>query len=158
MCNSILISACLLGENCRYDSGNCRMKGLEKSSVNWISVCPEVAGNLSIPREKAELQDDAVNILESRQGITNISGEDVAEAFVNGAENSLLQARKHSIQFAILKSRSPSCGYGHIYDGSFSGKLISGNGVFDQLVADNGITVISSDETEKIADLLKTNQ
>lgn len=138
----ILVSACLLGENCKYSGGNnaCNeiieyLKGKE-----YISVCPEVMGGLLTPRACSER-------LNGR--IMNNEGEDVTEAFRLGAEKTLAVAQENQCELCILQVRSPSCGAGIIYDGTFSGRLVEGNGLTAQLLMDHGFKVISSEQFVK---------
>lgn len=134
----ILVSACLLGENCKYSGGNNACKEIIEylKDKEFISVCPEVMGGLSIPRACAE----RVN-----EKIMNNLGEDVSEAFQRGAEKTLAIALDKKCELCILQVRSPSCGAGIIYDGTFSGRLAEGNGLTAQLLMDHGFKVISSE-------------
>lgn len=131
----VMVSACLLGENCKYNGGNNYSEKLEKYLKEYevVSVCPEVMGGLDTPRRPAEIVDGI---------IMNDAGEIVDKEFRKGAEIALKKAIDEKIDVAILQSRSPSCGVKEIYDGSFSGKLIPGQGVFAKLLSDNGIKVI----------------
>ena len=155
MCQPVLISACLLGDNCRYDGCNSLISPLKNASIQWIPVCPETEGGLPTPSLKSELQYPASNILDFGKGILNEVGEDIADAFVIGAKKSLQKISGQNVKYAILKSKSPSCGVGQVYDGSFSGKLIHGNGIFAQFAIDAGIKIISSDDTDKWSELLE---
>lgn len=140
---NVLISACLLGINCRYDGGENLIKEIEKlkERYNLIPVCPEIFGGLSTPREPAEIIDGKV---------INRRGEDVTENFVKGAKETLYLAKLFNCKYAILKERSPSCGYGKIYDGTFSGKLVDGNGITAELLAKNGIEIIGESQIDKL--------
>ena len=133
----ILVSACLLGENCKYNGKNNYServaKYLEEHEV--IPVCPEVLGGLTIPRDPSEIVDGVV---------TNCKGVSVDRQFREGAEEALRIAEENGIDLAVLQSRSPSCGVRQIYDGSFMGKLIPGQGVFAQLLEKNGFRVVDS--------------
>ncbi len=140
---NILVSACLLGVNCRFDGKSKfteQLKALQKKH-NLIPICPEVYGGLKTPRDPAEKTMDKV--------ITK-SGEDVTEQFQKGAEEVLKLAKFYDCKLAILKERSPSCGYGKIYDGTFTGTIVDGNGVAAELLAKNNITVIGESEIEKL--------
>lgn len=138
----IMVSACLWGVNCKYNGGNNFSETVVKYCVGHevILVCPEVLGGLPIPRKPAEIV----------KGEVRTRAESVDTEFRKGADIALKQALTEKIDLAILQSRSPSCGVGIIYDGSFSGKKIPGNGVFAQLLIDNGIKVID-------AEMLKQN-
>ena len=134
-----LCSACLLGVKCRYDGNdkqNDKVIELAKQET-LIPVCPEQLGGLPTPREPAELKDDRV--------ITK-SGKDITENVQRGAEEALRLAKLYDIKEAILKSKSPSCGYGQIYDGTFSGNLIEGKGLAAKFLEDNGIKITPEDK------------
>lgn len=132
-----LISACLLGVNCRYDGKNNKLpdEKLEelKEKYELIPVCAEIYGGLTTPRVPSERRDGRVY---SKVGV------DVTEKFTKGAEAVLYMAKLFGAELAILKENSPSCGSGTIYDGSFSGKLTEGDGVTAELLKKHGITVI----------------
>lgn len=146
----ILISACLLGEHVKYDGGhnsivdNPFINKLLKLNM-LISICPEVEGGLKTPRVPVEIINNrAINQI----------GEDKTSYFKNGAQKALELCKKHNIKYAILKFRSPSCGNGQIYDGTFSHTLISGDGISSKLLQENNITVFSEKELEKIEKLV----
>ncbi|MEM1589322.1 MAG: DUF523 domain-containing protein [Candidatus Bathyarchaeia archaeon] len=134
-----LCSACLLGVKCRYNGKsafNKRVVALLKSEV-LIPVCPEQLGGLPTPREPAEIVGSKV--------ITR-SGTDVTQNFVRGAEETLKIAKLFNIKEAILKQGSPSCGFGRIYNGTFSGKTIKGEGITAALLRKNGIKIITEED------------
>ena len=137
----IMVSACLLGQNCKYNGGNnYSQKVIEfLSGHEVIPVCPEVAGGLPVPRKSCEIVDGIV---------TDIDGVSRDIEFRQGALKCLETALRENVELAVLQPRSPSCGVGKIYDGSFSGRLVSGNGVFVELLMKNGIRTISSNEIE----------
>ena len=137
----ILVSACLLGENTRYDGGHCRHEALIAylRDKEYIAVCPEVLGGLSIPRLPSELVKDRV---------LSSTGEDVTAAFIAGANKTLEVALANGCSLAILKSLSPSCGLGLIFDGNFSGNLVAGKGITAQILQEQGITVVNEDFVE----------
>lgn len=142
----IIVSACLLGENCKYNgknNENAAVKALE-ATFELIAVCPEVFGGLPVPRVPCEICGGRV--------VTK-DGEDVTAQFTDGAEQTLYLARERNCPAAVLKERSPSCGYGEIYDGTFSGRLCRGNGVAAQLLADNGIAVFGESNIERLSAL-----
>ena len=141
MREKLLISACLAGINCKFNGEN---NLLDRDILDEISkryhllfVCPEVFGGLSTPREPAEMKDGLV--------VTK-TAKDVSENFINGAKICLKIAKLNGCKKAILKARSPSCGRGQIYDGSFSKRLILGDGVAAKLLKENEILVFSEDE------------
>lgn len=143
-----LVSACLLGEKCRYDGEgkpNEEVLSLSKKE-KLIPVCPERLGGLSTPRSPSEsVGGDGNDVLEGRAKVMSKDGRDVSQNFVMGARAVLEIAQKEGITKALLKSKSPSCGCGKIYDGTFSGKLKSGDGVTAALLKKNGIEVVSYD-------------
>lgn len=132
---NILISACLMGINCRYNGKSEKINELEelKNKYNLIPVCPEIYGGLKTPRNPSEIVNNRV--------VTN-SGEDVTKEYKKGAEEILRFAKFYDCKYAILKERSPSCGYGKIYDGTFSKALIQGNGITADLLSKNEIKII----------------
>lgn len=139
----ILVSACLVGINCKYDGGNNfneKIFNLVKEG-KAIPICPEQLGGLATPRSSSEIQLKDNNIY-----VMDKSNNDVTEKFKIGAIEVLNLAKKLNIKKAILQPRSPSCGTGKIYNGNFEGKLIDGNGILAQLLIDNGIEVINSEE------------
>lgn len=146
MCRSkenILVSACLLGINCRYDGKNGKNEqvlGLMEA-YNLIPVCPEQLGGMETPREPAERKGTSV---------VNKAGRDVTAFFKQGAEETLKIGQLYGCKRAILKERSPSCGYGMIYDGSFLGKKIPGSGVAAMLLEENGISVIGEGRVDEL--------
>ena len=117
-----LISLCLLGAACRYDGGSNACEGLEALMARFelIPVCPEQLGGLPTPRTPSERRGDAVVTRDSR---------DVTAAFCRGAEETCALARRFGVEWALLKARSPSCGAGEIYDGTFTGTRIPGDGM-----------------------------
>ncbi len=131
---NILVSACLMGVNCRYDGGNGRNENVLRlmEEYNLIPVCPEQLGGMKTPRDAAERNGSRV---------VNKAGQDVTDCFMRGAEETLKIGKLYGCRQAILKERSPSCGHGVIYDGTFSGEKIPGSGVAAMLLEENGITV-----------------
>ena len=139
----ILISACLLGTSCRYDGGSKPVLSVEALMGHYqlVPVCPEQLGGLPTPREPSERQGDRVVMR---------TGEDVTGRYQKGAEQALHLARVFGCKKAVLKERSPSCGAGEIYDGTFSGKLTAGDGVTAALLKANGIEVFGESEIETL--------
>ena len=150
MKKKVLISACLLGKNCRYDGGHSHIKELDELDVDWVLVCPEEAGGLGIPRSKAEMQNDSESILKGNGSIIDCNGKNVTQKFIQGTEESLAIGLTSGAECAVLKSRSPSCGVGEVYDGSFTHSLTNGDGIFAYSCRKSGLTCISSDDREKI--------
>ena len=130
----LLISNCLLGVNCKYNGGNNFRKALQKINIPYVPICPETFGGLKIPRVPSEIQ--------SNRTVLDKTGLDISNAFELGAVKSLEIALENNCEIALMKSKSPSCGYGRIYDGSFSGKLIEENGITAEKLEENNILVI----------------
>jgi len=140
----LLVSACLVGIPCRYDGGSCSHDQLQALAAQGdvLPICPEVSGGLPPPRPPAEIQGgDGDEVLEGQAGVVNTEGKDVTAEFLAGAQKALRVAHRWDIKEAILKARSPSCGVGQIYDGSFSGRLVEGDGVTAALLKREGIIV-----------------
>ncbi|HBT19969.1 MAG TPA: DUF523 domain-containing protein [Peptococcaceae bacterium] len=143
----ILISACLIGINCKYNGGNNALSFLDKLPKCIIPICPEQLGGLPTPRPQAEIVcGDGSDVLEGNAKVITKNGVDVTKNFIFGAEQTLKIAQFCGAKEAILKSHSPSCGSGFIYDGSFKGKLKKGDGVAAALLKKNGIKVITEKE------------
>lgn len=142
----IIVSACLLGENCKYNGGNnlCKEVVALKKCFELVPVCPEYFGNLPIPRVPCEIVNGRV---------ISRDGEDLTDNFVQGAEHTLYIAKECNAPAAILKERSPSCGYKNIYDGTFSGVLTNGNGVTADLLNRNEIMIFGESELKKLIEL-----
>lgn len=137
----IFVSACLLGENCKYNGGNNYSEKVADfiKGHEVVVLCPEVAGGLPVPRASAEIVDGIIK---------TESGQSVDAAFRTGAEKVMTEVLKQKIDLAILQSRSPSCGVNEIYDGSFSGKKIKGQGIFAKMLIDQGLRVIDVEDIE----------
>lgn len=140
----ILVSACLLGVNCRYNGIPKEHPGvlslLKRDDITLIPVCPEQLGGLCTPRHPSEVQKDGRVVMND--------GTDVTKQYCQGAEEALKLARLYGCRTAILKERSPSCGCGMIYDGSFSKTLTQGNGKTSDLLLKEGIQVLGESEIE----------
>lgn len=135
----VVVSACLLGERCKYNGGSnenlALIERLRTEGHELVPVCPEVAGGLPIPRPRSEILEGAV---------VNEFGASVDEEFRAGAERELKRALSGGpIDVAILQPRSPSCGVGEIYDGTFSGVLVPGDGVFARLLRERGVSCVT---------------
>ena len=146
----IIVSACLCGENCKYNGGNNdnqKVKDFIKDK-EVIYVCPEQMGGLSTPRNPSEIVGSAKGVLEGRDKIISNRGVDVSREFISGAREVLEIAIKNNADLAILKAKSPSCGKGLVYDGTFTGSKIVGNGITAQILMDNGVNVINEEELE----------
>ena len=138
----IMVSACLLGENVKYNGGNNKSEALLAllESHTVIPVCPEVLGGLPVPRTPAGIVKGTV---------TNRNGESVDEAFRRGAQKALDIANREKPDLIILQSRSPSCGAKQIYDGTFSGTLIPGQGIFARMAEEAGFKVMDAEDAVK---------
>jgi len=147
-----LISACLCGVNCKYSGEN----NLNEDCINLLEqdqailICPEQLGGLTTPRDPAEIIGNAKSIINEGIGkiITN-KGEDVTAAFLRGGKETFKIAKSSGIIAAILKEGSPSCGCNYVYDGTFSGEKIKGEGITCVMLKDAGIEVISDEEYSK---------
>ena len=141
----LLISACLLGERCRYDGASKPLPEeiltLLRTRYLLLPVCPERDGGLPIPRIPSERRGERV---------VNRAGEDVTAFYRRGAALALQAAREAGCTLALLKERSPSCGSGEIFDGSFTGKRIAGDGVAAELLKSAGLTVYGESEISKL--------
>ena len=135
----ILVSACLLGENCKYNGKNNYSERVAAyvAGHKVIPVCPEVLGGLPTPRDPSEIVGGVV---------TSCKGVSVNRQFRHGAEMALRIAEENNIDLAILQSRSPSCGSGQIYDGTFTGHLIPRQGVFAELLQQHGFRVLDCED------------
>ena len=145
----IIISACLCGVNCKYDGGNNINEKILKlfEEGKAVLVCPEQLGGQSTPRGAHEIcGGTGADVLEGRTKILDKSGDDGTEKFIKGAYETISIANSCKAEYAILKARSPSCGKGLIYDGSFTGSKITGNGVTAELLIRNGIKVLTEEE------------
>ena len=139
----IAVSACLLGENCKYSGGNNKNEAVLKfvEGKEVIPVCPEVAGGLPTPRVPVELVNGmAIN----RDGIN------VDKEFRLGVERILNKLENEDVELVILQPRSPSCGTKQIYDGTFTGNLISGQGMLAKALIEKGYKVVEPDELEHL--------
>ena len=145
----ILVSACLAGVSCRYDgtsSLNPAVADLVRRG-EALAVCPETLGGLPVPRVPCEIVS-----AEGQAVVVSRDGRDFTAAFLLGARKTLDTALEAGVSRALLKRRSPSCGIGEIYDGSFTGRLTRGDGLAAALLAENGIEVIPGDEYGGVAD------
>ena len=142
---NLLISACLLGVRCRYDGESCPNLAVEAlmERYNLIPVCPEQLGGLPTPRTPSE---------RVMYTVKTKTGEDVTVHYLRGAGQALHLAKLFSCRKAVLKERSPSCGSGEIYDGTFSGTRTPGDGVTAELLRQNGIAVYGESEIWDLLD------
>jgi uncharacterized protein YbbK (DUF523 family) len=158
----VLVSACLLGEAVRFNGGDMRcddailQRWLREGRV--VSVCPEVAGGLPVPRPRAEIAHgaDGLQVLAGIAGAYDANGRDVSTYLVRGAERALEQARARNIRIAVLKEGSPSCGTGFTFDGSFTGTQVPNRGVTAALLQQAGVHVFSEARLAEADALLKS--
>lgn len=158
----VLISACLIGERVRYDgqAKTCNDAILKQwlAQGRVVSICPEVAGGLPVPRQPAEISGGrGQDVLNGCAHVISREGQEVTEAFIAGARLIGDLVRTKRAVLAVLKDGSPSCGSNYIYDGTFSGRRISGNGVTAALLKKQGIRVFSENEIEKAAEYLRSS-
>ena len=138
----VLVSACLLGENCKYNGKN----NYDQNVVDFlqgheiIPVCPEVLGGLPVPRCPAEIVAGTVMTKD---------GRNVHREFCEGASIALRCALEEQADLAVLQPRSPSCGVRQVYDGSFSGRLVAGQGIFAGMLAKTGIQMLEAEDIKK---------
>ena len=145
----ILVSACLLGINCKYNGDNNKNDEVVEylRDKQFIIICPEQLGGMSTPREPSEIvRLDGEAVIKGQTSVINNKRLDVTRKFKQGAQESLKIAQIYNCKEAILKEGSPSCGSNYIYDGTFSGKKIDGVGVTTALLRNNGIKVMSEKE------------
>lgn len=149
---NILLSACLIGQKCRYDGQSKEYELvnylLNRPDVHIIPFCPEQGGGLATPRDPAERQGDRV--------VTE-KGKDVTAAYELGAREALRLCQLFHCTCAILKEKSPSCGSGVIYDGTFSRTLTAGDGVTTALLKENGITILGESQIARLIEVLQTD-
>jgi uncharacterized protein YbbK (DUF523 family) len=144
----VLVSACLLGIKCRYDGGTKSDDDLLELAARGeaIPVCPEQLGGLPTPRTPCEIcMGTGADVLDGKCRAYTSNRADVTEYLIKGAQETLKLAKACGVKKAVLKARSPSCGCGKIYDGSFSGALVDGNGVAAELLLRNGINVCTEE-------------
>lgn len=142
MSEIILVSACLAGVKCRYDGKSNKTDSIVElvEQGRAIAVCPELLGGLITPRNACEIQFD-----KNRRRVISNKGDDVSSAYFKGAQKTLEIAKIVNAKIAILQQRSPSCGCGKIYDGTFTRNLIDGDGYTAELLKQNGITVCNEE-------------
>lgn len=147
MRSRVVFSQCMLGVSCRYD-GKCAVKEAVRDAAcerGWIPICPEILGGLSTPRPPAERMGNRV---------VNCEGGDVTEQYHRGAEQALRIAQLYGAKYALLKERSPSCGFGEIYDGTFTGTKVAGDGVTAALFREHGIQVFGESRLDELIEIL----
>ncbi|WP_026804379.1 DUF523 domain-containing protein [Aliarcobacter lanthieri] len=159
----ILVSSCLLGEDVRYDGANSSIALNPKFKFSYkelfmdimceneiYSICPEVAGGLSIPRNKAEIKSHNKPFI-----VIDEFNNDITINFLLGAKKALDICKENNIKVALLKSKSPSCGNSKVYDGNFNGNLIDEKGLTARLLEENGIKVFNESELDNLKKFIK---
>lgn len=143
----IMVSACLLGANCKYNGGNNKNQKVIDylKDKNYIPVCPESESGMKSPRVPSEIESKKTSkdVLNGNAKVFSKTGEDVTEYFLKGAKIALEKAIKNGVEVAILKEKSPSCGSKQVYDGSFNDVKIEGMGVTARLLEENNIKVVN---------------
>ncbi|RBQ26731.1 MULTISPECIES: DUF523 domain-containing protein [Arcobacteraceae] len=160
----ILVSSCLLGEDVRYDGANSNIALNPKFKFSYkelfmdimceneiYSICPEVAGGLTIPRNKAEIKSHNKPFI-----VIDEFNNDITINFLLGAKKALDICKENDIKVALLKSKSPSCGNSKVYDGTFNGNLIDGKGLTARLLEENGIKVFNENELDNLKKFIKS--
>lgn len=144
---TLLVSMCFLRGNCKWDGTDNIIPEVVAflSEYNTIVVCPEMFGALGCPRRPSEIRE-----VHGERRVFTDAGEDVTHAFYDGAYKALRLAAMAHVRYALLKAKSPSCGAGAIYDGSFSGKLVPGDGIFARLLKDHHIQVYNESQLDAL--------
>lgn len=144
---NIAVSACLLGEPCRYDGASKPHEGVLalRSRHTLVPICPEVAGGLPIPHPPCEIVAGSEPL-----HVVDANGIDRTAAFLEGARKTLETVQAANCRTAILKAKSPSCGTGRVYDGTFTGTLVDGFGVAARLLQESGICVLDENQVDSL--------
>lgn len=148
----ILVSSCLAGLQVRYNGTHCLNKKIHDLAAQnkAITICPELLGGFSTPREPAEIEGgDGEDVLDGKAKVVGKSGRDVTELYIKGAYATVEKAKEINATLVVLKEDSPSCGSSTIYNGEFKGEKIVGNGVTSALLKRNGFKVISEEQFVK---------
>jgi len=145
----ILVSACLIGETCRYDGKSCTHELLKKlyDKGKTVAVCPEVLAGFPVPRLPCEIiGGNGADVLAGLAKAVTSAQDDISERMIAGCAAALELAKKNNIRLAVLKSKSAACGKDMIHDGTFTGRLVRGQGILTALLEKSGIRVISEEE------------
>ncbi len=154
----IAISACLAGVKCRYNGTAALSSGIQEclKNISVLEFCPELLGGLTIPRKPAEISGgDGVTVLQRRARVLDSEGVDLTHSFLRGAEAAMHQLMAHKIRAVVLKDKSPSCGVGCIYDGTFSKRLTQGCGVTTAVLLTYQIVVFNENENVRLNDWIQ---
>lgn len=160
---SVLVSACLVGQTCRYDAKPIEISSstqaflavLEEKGISTIACCPEAAGGLSTPRAPAEIEatKTALDVLNGKGRVLTQNNLDATDAFIKGAQSALKICQENNVRLAFFKNKSPSCGSCTVYDGTFSHTLCEGHGVTAELLKQHGIRIMNEDDVERLVNL-----
>lgn len=157
----IIVSACLAGVNCRYDGCLLENKLIKKlvSARQAIPLCPEVMGGRPVPRAPAEIKGGTgEDVLTGKAGIIDREGRNVTQEVITGVNYVAAAAKRMNVRIFILKTKSPTCGYGQVFDGTFTGKLVPGNGVMAAALLREGIKIYTEHDCGGLIDeLLEKN-
>jgi uncharacterized protein YbbK (DUF523 family) len=148
----VLVSACLGGRRCTHKGTDNHADGVQRLMADGraVLVCPEEDGGLPTPRPPAEIQGgDGDDVLDGRARVVNINGHDVTDEYLRGADIAVQRALAAGARTAVLKARSPSCGCGQIYDGSFSKRLVDGVGITAAALLRAGIRVVTDEAVDR---------
>lgn len=151
------ISACLLGQKVRYDGKDCLVSQLVQALLDkdYVSLCPEVSAGLPTPRPAAEIRHGSgADVLLGHAQVFSSDGHQISDVFIQGAYKALALAQANHVTHAVLKANSPSCGSDGIYDGSFTGQKIAGEGITAALFRQHGIHVVT--EQQFLVELTQT--
>jgi len=150
----ILVSGCLIGQKCRYNMLTEEIPELKQMVERGeaVPICPEQLGGLPTPRPPAEIKGgEGGHVINGRAKVINSEGIDVTKHFIKGASDTLVVAKDNNVTHAVFKTRSPACGCGKIYDGTFSGTLKEGDGVTTALLKSHGIKVVTEEQYGSIS-------
>ena len=145
----LIVSACLVGVNCKYDGGNNDNNKVKEflKDKKYVIICPEQLGGLTTPRKPSEINNiGGQEVLKGNSKVISCENKDVTKNFIQGAEETLKIAKEHNAKTAILKAGSPSCGYKKIYDGTFLGNKIQGMGVTAAILNKENIALLDEDD------------
>ena len=146
------ISACLIGDMCTYKGSSNLIEELRSLDVEWVKICPEVMGGLSIPRDPAEI------ISTDPLKVVSVKGNDETDQYVQGSHKALALLLKEDVHCVLTKNNSPSCGSNTIYDGTFSHTVIEGNGVFVSLAKEKGLTIFTEKQLDEFYTYIKEHR
>ncbi|HIU37924.1 MAG TPA: DUF523 domain-containing protein [Candidatus Aphodousia faecigallinarum] len=157
----ILVSACLYGQNVRYDgkSKPIDLSNLETQNVTFVPICPECMGGLSIPRTPCEIEPEktAKDVWSGKAKVVDITGQNKTAAYMKGSRRCLELATRHRADAVLLKDKSPACGSSFVYSGDFSSTLKEGRGVTAELLHENGFRIFSENDIPLLVNYLQNS-